>query len=62
MDRLESISILVAVVDAGSLSAASRRLGISLATVSRKVTEFEAHLNTRLLTRSGRRLALTEGE
>ena len=60
MDRLESMSILVAVVDAGSLSAASRRLGIPLATVSRKVSELEAHLNTRLLTRSGRRLALTE--
>ena len=60
MDRLESMSILVAVVHAGSLSAASRRLGIPLATVSRKVSELEAHLNTRLLTRSGRRLALTE--
>jgi DNA-binding transcriptional LysR family regulator len=60
MDRFESMSILVAAVDAGSLSAASRRLGTPLATVSRKVSELEAHLNTRLLTRSGRRLALTE--
>ena len=60
MDRLESMSILVAAVDAGSLSAASRRLGTPLATVSRKVSELEAHLNTRLLTRSGRKLALTE--
>jgi DNA-binding transcriptional LysR family regulator len=60
MDRFESMSILVTAVDAGSLSAASRRLGTPLATVSRKVSELEAHLNTRLLTRSGRRLALTE--
>jgi DNA-binding transcriptional LysR family regulator len=60
MDRLESMSILVTAVDAGSLSAASRRLGTPLATVSRKVSELEAHLNTRLLTRSGRRLTLTE--
>jgi DNA-binding transcriptional LysR family regulator len=59
MDRLESMSILVTAVDAGSLSAASRRLGIPLATVSRKVSELEVHLNTRLLTRSGRRLVLT---
>jgi len=60
MDRLEAMSILVAAVDAGSLSAASRRLDRPLATVSRKVSELEAHLGTRLLTRSSRRLALTD--
>lgn len=60
MDRLESMSILVAAVDAGSLSAASRRLGTPLATVSRKVSELEAHLGTRLLNRSSRRLTLTD--
>lgn len=54
------MSILVAAVDAGSLSAASRRLGTPLATVSRKVSELEAHLGTRLLNRSSRRLTLTE--
>jgi DNA-binding transcriptional LysR family regulator len=60
VDRLEGMSILVAVVDAGSLSAASRQLGIPLATVSRKVGELEAHLKTRLLNRSTRQLSLTE--
>jgi DNA-binding transcriptional LysR family regulator len=60
MDRLESMSILVTAFDAGSLSAASRRLGIPLATVSRKVSELETHLKTRLLNRSGRTLTLTE--
>lgn len=60
MDRLESMSIFVAVVDAGSFSAASRRLGIPLATVSRKVGELESHLKTRLLIRSTRQLSLTE--
>lgn len=60
MDRLEAMAILVAAVEAGSLSAASRRLGTPLATVSRKVSELEAHLGTRLLTRSSRRLALTD--
>jgi len=39
MDRLDVMSVLVAVVEAGSLSAASRRLGTPLATVSRKVSE-----------------------
>lgn len=59
-DRLESMSILVAVVEAGSFSAAARRLKIPLATVSRKVGDLEAHLHTRLLHRSTRQLALTE--
>jgi len=60
MDRLESMSILVAAVEAGSLSAAARRLGTPLATVSRKVSELEAHLKTKLLNRSSRRLTLTD--
>jgi len=60
MDRLETMSILVVAVEAGSLSAASRQLGIPLATVSRKVSELEARLGTRLLARSSRRLMPTE--
>jgi DNA-binding transcriptional LysR family regulator len=60
MDRLESMTILLAVVDAGSLSAAARHIGMPLATVSRKVAALEAHLNTRLLHRTTRQLSLTE--
>jgi DNA-binding transcriptional LysR family regulator len=60
MDRLEAMSLLLSVVEAGSLSAASRKLGVPLPTVSRKLSELEAHLNTRLLTRSTRKLALTD--
>ena len=60
LDRLESMSILVTAAEAGSLSAAARRLGTPLATVSRKVSELEAHLKTRLLNRSSRRLTLTD--
>ncbi len=60
MDRFESMSILLAVVDAGSLSAAARRLGTPLATVSRKVSELEAHLKAQLLNRSSRRITLTD--
>ncbi|TPK81413.1 LysR family transcriptional regulator [Mesorhizobium sp. B2-4-17] len=59
MDRLEAMSLFVAVVEAGSLSAAARRFGIPLATVSRKVSDLERHLNTRLLNRSPRRLTPT---
>ena len=60
MDRLEAMSTLLAAVEAGSLSGASRRLGMPLATVSRKVSELEAHLRTRLVTRTSRRLILTD--
>jgi len=60
MDRLESMSTLIAAVEAGSLSAASRKLGMPLATVSRKVSELEAHLRTRLVNRTSRRLTLTD--
>jgi DNA-binding transcriptional LysR family regulator len=60
MDRLESMSILLTVVEAGSLSAAARQLNTPLATVSRKVSELEAHLKTRLLNRSSRQLTLTD--
>jgi DNA-binding transcriptional LysR family regulator len=60
MNRLDAMSILVAVVDAGSLSAAARLLDMPLTTVSRKVAELEAHLNTRLLHRTTRQLSLTE--
>ncbi|RVC40263.1 LysR family transcriptional regulator [Mesorhizobium sp. M4A.F.Ca.ET.090.04.2.1] len=60
MDRLEAMSLFVAAVEAGSLSAAARHLGMPLATVSRKVSELERHLNTRLLNRSARRLTPTD--
>jgi DNA-binding transcriptional LysR family regulator len=60
MNRLESMSVLVAAVDAGSLSAAARKLGMPLATLSRKLAELESHLNTRLLHRTTRQLSLTD--
>lgn len=60
MDRLEAMEYFVAAVEAGSFSAAGRRLNAPLPTVSRKVADLEAHLNTQLLVRSTRKLALTE--
>ena len=41
MDRLEAMSVIVAVTETGSFSAASRRLNTPVATVSRKVAELE---------------------
>lgn len=60
MDRLEAMSVLLAVAEAGSISAASRKLKVPLATISRKVSELEGHLKVRLLMRSNRNITLTE--
>ena len=60
MDRLAAMATLLAAVEGGSLSAASRTLGMPLPTVSRKISELEAHLRTRLIHRTSRRLSLTD--
>ncbi|MDA9531065.1 MULTISPECIES: LysR family transcriptional regulator [unclassified Bradyrhizobium] len=60
MDRLESMSVVLAVAEAGSLSAAARRQKMPLATVSRKVSELEEHLRTKLFHRSSRVLVPTD--
>ncbi|MCT7663868.1 LysR family transcriptional regulator [Shinella kummerowiae] len=60
MDRLDAMQVLLAVVDAGSLSAASRALNAPLPSVSRKVAELERFLGTRLLIRTSRNIQLTD--
>ena len=60
MDRFDAMSVLLAVVEEGSLSGAGRRLGVPLSTVSRKVSDLEAHLGARLLVRSTRSVVLSE--
>lgn len=60
MDRLEAMSIFVAVVDAGSFAAAARKLGCSPASVTRAVAQLEATAGERLLERTTRRFSVTE--
>lgn len=60
MDRFAALRVFTAVADAGSLSGAGRRLNMPLATVSRQLAALEVALGVRLLTRTTRRLALTE--
>jgi DNA-binding transcriptional LysR family regulator len=60
MDRLGAMTVFATAVEAGSLSAAGRRLGLPLATVSRKLSDLEIHLGARLLNRSTRGLTLTD--
>ncbi|MBP6112975.1 MAG: LysR family transcriptional regulator [Sphingobium sp.] len=60
MDRFEAMRTLVAAIDGGSLSAASRSLGVPLPTVSRRVSDLEAYLRAQLVVRTSRKLLLTE--
>ncbi|MEO5615007.1 MAG: LysR family transcriptional regulator [Cypionkella sp.] len=60
MDRFEAMNILLQVVEQGNLSAAGRKLGVPLTTISRKISDLENHLGARLLQRSNRRVTLTE--
>lgn len=48
------------IMDAGSFSRAAERTGLPKSTLSRRITALEAKLGERLLTRSTRRLAITE--
>lgn len=60
MDRLKAMGLFIETMECGSMSAAGRKLGIPVPTLSRKLSELEAHLGVRLITRSTRRLELTE--
>ena len=60
MDRFEAMSMLVTVTETGSLSAAGRALKVPLATLSRKISDLETLLGTRLLIRTTRKLTLTD--
>jgi len=60
LDRLDAMRVILAVVDAGSLSAGSRRLRVPLPSVSRKVAELEKHLGANLLVRTSRNIQLTD--
>ena len=60
MNRLDAMTTLLAVIDAGSLSAASRTQRVPLATISRRISDLEAHLGTILLVRTRNRLDLTD--
>ncbi|MCJ2140156.1 LysR family transcriptional regulator [Methylobacterium sp. E-066] len=62
-DRAGDMAVFVAVAEAGSLSGAARRLGLTPSAVSRVVARIEARLGVQLLVRTTRTLRLTaEGE
>ena len=60
MSRLESMQNFVAVVDAGSITDAADKRGLTIAAVSKRLKMLETELGVRLLTRNTRQLAVTE--
>ncbi|MDT8895357.1 LysR substrate-binding domain-containing protein [Halomonas sp. I1] len=60
MDTLRAITCFTSAVEAGSIAGGAKRLGISPAAASQQLARLEAHLDTRLLTRTTRRLGLTD--
>src|SRR5690349_16044924 len=60
MDRLDELTVFVAIVDAGSLAGAARRLRRSPPAVTRALAALEDRVGARLFDRTTRRLSPTE--
>jgi DNA-binding transcriptional LysR family regulator len=60
MDRLDELSVFLAIAETGSLVAASRRLQRSAPTVTRALASLEDRIGLRLFERTTRKLAPTE--
>jgi DNA-binding transcriptional LysR family regulator len=60
MDRLQSMRAFAKVVEQGGFARAARAMDVSDTVVTRLVADLEAHLGTRLLNRTTRKLSLTE--
>lgn len=60
MDRITAMETFVSVVEAGSFSAAARRMNIGQPAVSKSVSQLEKKLGVRLLLRSTRGLSITD--
>lgn len=60
MDRITAAQVFVAIVDRGSMAAASEALGMSRTMVTRYLAEMEQWAGARLLHRTTRRLSLSD--
>jgi len=60
MSKYEEIETFVRVVEAGSITGAAKQLKIAKSAVSRRVKELEARLGVQLMTRTTRKLTLTD--
>jgi hypothetical protein len=62
INQIDAMRAFVAVVESGSFSAAARRLRIQQSSVSRTIGALESEYDTELLSRTTRRMRLTEAE
>jgi len=60
MFKLDGLTALVAVVEAGSITEAARRMGIAKSVLSERLADLERSLGTRLLQRTTRKVSVTE--
>jgi DNA-binding transcriptional LysR family regulator len=60
MDRFDAMTAFVAVCETESLTAAAKRLGLSLSVLSRQISGLEGRLGARLLYRTTRSISLTD--
>jgi DNA-binding transcriptional LysR family regulator len=60
MDRFDAMAAFVAVCETESLTAAAKRLGLSLSVLSRQISSLETRLGTQLLYRTTRSISLTD--
>jgi len=59
VDRLDGMRLFVRVAELGSFAAVAQQLNVARSAVTRQVAALEAHLGTKLIARSTRRLSLT---
>lgn len=60
MNHLNSMRVLIRVVELASFAQAAEQLGISASSATRSILMLENHLNVRLLNRSTRKISLTD--
>ena len=60
MDQITSMRIFIAVAESGALNGAARQMEISPSAVSKHIASLENKLGAQLLTRTTRKVALTE--
>ena len=60
MSQIEELRAFVTIVETGSLTQASERMGVAVSAISRRLRDLELRLGTALIQRSTRRLFLNE--
>lgn len=60
MQLLPDLAVFVTVVESGSFTAASKKLGVTPSAVSRKISRLESSLSVKLLERTTRKLSMSE--